>query len=159
MPRTLQGSRRSSLNRLKYGCELDFLPCKRSDCVFADECRNDPYIKRDGFPPDGTDCIREVREHEAFVATATYLFPLASEWLDDLEFNRIVQRLSILRIRWARISARITVEGGIVRTEFPNGTVILREHVAFRRYWATTQREWSLLLDQLLYPSSESERG
>lgn len=150
MPKTEAGKRASALNRLRYGCEHTFLPCRRRNCVFADECRSDPLTQRDGFPPVGTPCALELREHDDFVTSAIELFSFAHAWLEPSEYESTISRLSMLRIRWARISARITVEGPIARTEFTDGRYMLREHVAFRRYWTTTQKEWTALMDRLL---------
>lgn len=145
-------SRRSALNRLRYACEHDFLPCKTYDCVFADECRADPATQADGFPEFGADCALERREHDQFIASALESFSFATQWLDEAEYRSTIERMSRLRIRWARITARMNAEGAIVRRNFPDGRTILREHIASRRYWASTQREWSKLLDRLLVP-------
>jgi hypothetical protein len=150
VPKTEAGKRASALNRLRYGCEHTFLPCRRSNCVFADNCRRDPLTQENGFPPVGTPCALELREHEDFVDSAIELFSFARAWLDPIEYEHTIRRLSLLRIRWARISARITAEGPIARTEYADGRYMLREHVAFRRYWTSTQKEWTSLMDRLL---------
>lgn len=158
MPTPQMKIRHSSLNRLRYACEHDFLPCKGYDCVFADECRADPATQLNGFPEFGADCARERREHEQFTASALESFSFATQWLEQAEYRSIIERMSRLRIRWTRISARMNAEGAIVRRHLPDGRTILREHIASRRYWASTQREWTRLIDRLLVPPDQDNQ-
>ena len=99
----------------------------------------------------------ETEEHSAFIVSAQETFSFAREWLREAEFLHIIERLSILRIRWQRINARISAEGLVHRIELLNGAVLLREPVTTRRYWMTAQREWTQLMERLLEPPAETD--
>lgn len=156
MPTTAAGKRISSLNRLKYGCEIDgFLPCKRYDCVWADTCRTHPYTERHGFPPYGDSCSLEVLEHAAFTESAHDTFAFALEWLDPDEFEHLIERFSILRLRQRRVMTRLTMEGMITYIELGDGRRLHREAIASKRYMVTVHRELSAITDRLLTPPDD----
>lgn len=150
MPKTARGLRASSLNALRYGCEInDFLPCKRWDCVFFEGCGTDPYIRKHGAPPYGEPCSLEKREYDAYIPWARRLYGQALEWLDEDEFEATIQRLAMLQLRRRRILARLNAEGIVQYTTLSNGVVVSREPISSRRYLASLQRERDQLLERL----------
>lgn len=160
MPNTTAGKRISSLNRLKYGCEIDgFLPCKRYDCAWADTCREHPYTQRHGWPPYGDPCTLEVLEHEAFVESAHKTFGFGLEWLDSHEFDHLIERFSILRLRQRRAMTRLTAEGIITYIELSDGRRLHRESIASKRYMVTIQRELNFIYERLFTPPDEGTEG
>lgn len=150
MPKTKRGLRASSLNRLKYGCGFDqILPCKKWNCVFAEGCRTDPYVRKHGLPHYGEPCLLEQREFDAHTLWARNLYSHARAWLTDDEFNAITERLALLQLRSRRIYARLTAEGLVQYIPLSNGAVLHREPLVSRRYWTNVQRERELLLERL----------
>lgn len=161
MAKTPKGLRASSLNRLKYGCGLDqILPCKKWNCVFAEGCRTDPYVRKHGLPPYGEPCLLEQREFDAHTLWARNLYSHARAWLTDDEFNAITERLALLQLRSRRIYARLTAEGLVKYIPLSNGAVLHREPIASKRYLASVQRERERLLERLdPEPETKAERN
>lgn len=160
MPKSPRGLRMSSLNRLKWGDAIDgILPCRAWACTYADACRLHPYTRRYGYPAPGEPCALETLEHEEYVASAKETYARALEWLEQDEFTRIIERLSLLRLRWRRGSCRLSAEGPIKYVTLQNGAVVLRVPPTVARYWPRMQAELERLNDRLLTNPSDANDG
>jgi len=150
---TYDGRRIRSLNRLKYGCSLDaILPCKRWDCMWVEGCRDDPDIKKHGWPAYGDECLLERRDYEASLIVRRRIHAYAREWLSDAEFEVVLERFAILDLRSRRIQSRLTDEGLVAYIPLPDGSVLHREPIASKRYLASVQRQQRKLLEALEKP-------
>lgn len=157
--KTTRGLKMSALNSLRWGDSIDgLLPCRQRRCTYVDVCRNHPYIKRWGYPAPGEPCALETMEHEGFVASAKETYSFALAWLTEEELAHIVERLSIIRLRWRRSSCRLAAEGMIRYITLDSGHVLLREPVTTRKYWPGMQRELEEL-NERLFTNPNAENG
>jgi hypothetical protein len=101
----------------------------------------------------------ETLEHEEYVASAKETYARALEWLEQDEFTRIIERLSLLRLRWRRGSCRLSAEGPIKYVTLQNGAVVLRVPPTVARYWPRMQAELERLNDRLLTNPSDANDG
>ncbi len=161
MPKTAQGSRASALNRLSHGCNVEgVLPCKQENCVWAEGCRLDPYTRENGWPLYGDPCHLEQRELDAYILWARRLYAYAKQWLTDEEFEDLIHRLGLLRLRSRRVVQRLNHEGLVHYIELSNGQKLHREPIASRRYLASVNHQRDKIMERLAEePSTKAEKA